>query len=43
VVLAADALGGSSPASGIVIDHSNLPDVIAVDGVDLQARVAGND
>ena len=43
VVLAADALGGSSPASGIFIDHSNLPDVIAVDGVDLQARVTGND
>ena len=31
VVLAADALSGSSPASGIFVDHSTLPDVIDVE------------
>ena len=31
VVLAADALGGSSPASGLFIDHSLLPQVINVE------------
>ncbi|MBR11642.1 MAG: prenyltransferase [Acidimicrobiaceae bacterium] len=31
VVLAADALGGCSPASGLFVDHSTLPDVIAVE------------
>ena len=31
VVLAADALGGCSPASGLFVDHSTLPDVIDVE------------
>lgn len=48
VVLAADALGGCSPASGIFVDQRALPDVIAVDGLPLgtQAlitRVSEND
>ena len=38
VVLAADALGGCSPASGIFVDHSGLPDVIDVEGPSLESR-----
>ena len=43
VVLAADALGGCSPASGIFVDQRALPDVIAVDGLPLRTRVTEND
>jgi hypothetical protein len=31
VVLASDALSSSSPASGIFVDHSTLPDIINVE------------
>ncbi len=31
VVLASDALSGSSPASGIFVDHSTLPDIIDIE------------
>tara|TARA_B100000678_G_scaffold86184_1_gene71728 strand:- start:573 stop:1025 length:453 start_codon:yes stop_codon:yes gene_type:complete len=31
VILAADALSGSSPASGLFIDHRGLPDIIDVE------------
>jgi len=30
-VLASDALSGSSPASGIFVDHSTLPDIIDIE------------
>ena len=43
VVLAADALGGCSPASGIFVDHRALPDLIAVDGLPLRTPVTEND
>jgi len=43
VVLAADALGGCSPASGVFVDHRALPDVIAVDELPLRTRVTEND
>jgi len=33
VVLASDALSGSSPASGIFVDHSTLPDIIAIEAL----------
>ncbi len=43
VVLAADALGGCSPASGVFVDHRSLPDLIAVDGLPLRTPVTEND
>ena len=43
VVLAADALGGCSPASGVFVDHRALPDVIAVDELPLRTRGTEND
>ena len=31
MILAADALSGSSPASGLFVDHRGLPDIIDVE------------
>ncbi len=35
VILAADALSGSSPASAVFVDHRGLPDIIELDDADL--------
>ena len=43
VVLAADALGGCSPASGLFVDHRGLPDVIVVEEPSRRAQVPEND
>ncbi|MDG2427775.1 MAG: hypothetical protein P8M16_05045 [Acidimicrobiales bacterium] len=48
VILAADALGGCSPASGVFSDHTSLPDIIDVKdatsrNTDTEARVSDND
>ena len=33
IVLAADAISGSSPASSLFVDHSSLPDIIDIETV----------